>query len=211
MHNPEKFWDRVAYRFEKRSGKFDRTETRTFENTKRYLHADDIVLDYGCGTGTMAITISNRVKMIHGMDISQNMIAAAKRKATEQDLQNIHFAQSTIFDDSYNKGSFHVILAFNILHFIKDTGGVLNRINDLLKPEGLLISVTPCLKEGRSFANILVFLLVFCQNKMGMLPYSRFFRIQELKNSIVNANFQIVDTELLQGPGEPYFIVAKKR
>ena len=211
MNNPEKFWDRVSYRFEKRSQKFDRTETRTLENAQRYLHADDIVLDYGCGTGTMAIEISDWVKMIHGMDISQNMIAVAKRKAAEHGIQNIHFAQSTIFDDSHKKGSFHVILAFNILHFIKDTREVLTRINNLLKPGGLLISVTPCLKEGKSFTDILVFLLVFFQTKMGMLPYLRFLRIRELKNSIVNANFQIVETELLLGPGEPYFIVAKKR
>ena len=211
MNKTEKFWDKVSYKFDKRSHKIDQTEIKTLENTKKFLDVNDIVLDYGCGIGNMAIEISENVKKIDGIDISQKMIDAAKRKAAERNIENIHFAQSTLFDERYKRESFDVILAFNILHFLEDTQKVMTRINELLKPGGLIISVTPCLEEKKSLINILIFLLVSLQTKMGMLPYIRFFRIIELEDSIANADFQIVETESLHSPGEQYFIVAKKR
>jgi len=211
MNKTEKFWDKVSNKFDKRSRKIDQTEIKTLENTKKYLNVNDIVLDYGCAIGTMTIEIADNVKMIHGIDISLKMIDAAERKAAERKIENIHFAQSTIFDERYKRESFDVILAFNILHFLEDTQKVMTRINELLKPGGLIISVTPCLGEKKSFINILIFLLVFLQTKMGIVPYIRFFRISEFEDSIANGNFQIVETESLHRPWEQYFIVAKKR
>lgn len=206
----EKFWDKVSYKFAKRSHKIDPTEIKTLENTKKYLNVNNIVLDYGCGIGTMAIEISDNVKKIHCIDISQKMINAAKRKAVERNIENIYFAQSTIFDERYKRESFDVILAFNILHFLEDTQNVVNRINELLKSGGLFISVTPCLREKRSFISILIFLLVWLQTKMGLVPYIKFFRISEFENSIAYGNFQIVEAEILHTATQQYFIVAKK-
>ena len=211
MNKTEKFWDKVSKKFDKRSQKIDQTEIKTLENTKKHLDYSDIVLDYGCATGTMAIEIADNVKKIHGIDISTKMIDTAKRKAVERKIKNIEFTKSTMFDERFMREAFDVILAFNILHFLEDTQKVIKRINELLKPGGLIISVTPCLGEKKSFINILIFLLVFLQTKMGIVPYIRFFRISEFEDSIANANFQIVDSESLHSPGGQYFIVAKKR
>jgi 2-polyprenyl-3-methyl-5-hydroxy-6-metoxy-1,4-benzoquinol methylase len=82
----------------------------------------------------------------------------------------------------------------------------MKRINELLKPGGLIISVTPCLGEKKSFIKILIFL----QTKIGMVPYIKFFKTSELENSIADGNFQIVETESLHSPEKHYFIVAKK-
>ena len=210
MNKTEKFWDKVSNKFDKQSQKNDQTEIRSLEITKQHLNVSDIVLDYGCATGTMAIEIADKVKKIHGIDISRKMIDAAKRKVAERNIENIDYAQSTIFDERYKRESFDVILALNILHFIEDTKKVMTRINELLKPGGLIISVTPCLGEKKSFINILIFLLVFLQTKMGIVPYIRFFRISEFEDSIANGNFQIVETESLHSTAEQYFIVAKK-
>ena len=70
MNKTEKFWDKVSNKFDKRSQKIDQTEIKTLENTKKYLNVNDIVLDYGCAIGTMAIEIADNVKKIHGIDIS---------------------------------------------------------------------------------------------------------------------------------------------
>ena len=210
MNKTEKFWDKVAGKFDKRSATLDKTEIKTIEKTNKYLRVSDIVLDYGCGIGTMAIEIKDKVKKIHGIDISSKMIDIAKRKAAEQKSENIDFAQSTIFGERYKKESFDVILAFNILHFLKDTQKVLTRIKELLKPGGWFISVTPCLGEKKSFKNIFIFLLVFLQTKIGMVPYMKFFKISALKNSIVDSNFRIMETECLNSQSQQYFMVAKK-
>jgi 2-polyprenyl-3-methyl-5-hydroxy-6-metoxy-1,4-benzoquinol methylase len=206
MNKSEKFWDKALNKFDKRSDKLDQTEIKTLENTKKNLNVSDVVLDYGCATGTMAFEIADNVKKIHGIDISSKMIDAAERKAAERKIENINFAQSTLFDERYKRESFNVILAFNILHFLEDTQKAMKRINELLKPGGLIISVTPCLGEKKSFVKILISL----QTKIGIVPYIRFFKISELEDSIANGNFQIIETESLQSPEEHYFIVAKK-
>lgn len=82
----------------------------------------------------------------------------------------------------------------------------LHRINELLKPGGLIISATPCMGEKKTFLSTLLLLL----SKIGLVPNTRSFKISELEDSIVNGNFEIVETECLHQSGQQYFIVAKK-
>ena len=206
VNKTEKFWDRLANRFDKRAGHFERTYNQTVENTQKHLHAGDIVLDYGCATGEVAIEIAGDVKEVHGIDISSKMIAAAKSKAAERKIKNVDFTYTTIFVEGFKKESFDVILALNILHLVEDTQKVIQRINELLKPGGLIVSATACMGEKKSFINILIFLLT----KMRIIPCMKFFEISELKDSITNGNFQIVEAESLNQSGTEYFIAAKK-
>jgi len=211
MNKAEKFWDRMSDRFDTRSRKMDQTELRTLELCRKHLNSGDMVLDFGCAAGTMAFEIADHVKKIHGIDISAKMIAAAKRRAIDRNIENTEFTKSTIFDQRLKKESFDAILALNILHFFEDTQTVMKRINNIVKPGGLIISVTPCLGEKKSVKNIFLFFLLLLQTKIGMFPYIRFLKISEFKDSIANADFQIVNTERLQSTWEQYFIVAKKK
>ncbi len=126
------------------------------------------------------------------------MIETAKRKAGK----NVNFAKATIFE-KYKKETFNVILAFNILHLLEEPQKVMQRINELLKPGGLFISVTPCLGEKYSLLSIFLVLL----RKIRILPYIRSFKISELKE-LIYGNFQIVETSNL--PPMQYLIIAKK-
>lgn len=203
MNKSEKAWDKLANSFDKVNKQFAKTHIKTVENTKKHLNISDIVLDYGCATGTVAIEIADKVKAVHGIDISSKMIEAARRKAAERQIENIDFAQSIIFDERLQKASFDVILAFNILHFLEDIPKVMQRLNELLKPGGLFISAVPC-HEKWSLGSIFLPLL----GKILKIPYMKFFKISELEEFITKGNFQIVETEPLT-PTE-YFIVAKK-
>lgn len=206
MNKSEKFWDRMAAQFDKRDKHFEQTHRQSVENAKKHLHAGDIVLDYGCATGTVAIEIAGQVKEVHGIDISSKMIAAAKRKATERKIENVDFAQTTIFAEKYEKESVDAVLAFNIMHLLDDEPKVVRRINELLKPGGLFISITVCMGEEKSFLRILLSLLT----KLGGIPYLQFFKTPELENSITNNNFKIIETEILAHNPTNYFIAAKK-
>jgi len=208
MNKSEKFWDMLSKNFDKRVKKyFEQNYIKTIENTKKYINVSDIVLDYACGTGLITIEIADKVTKIYAIDISSKMIVAAKRKAGERKIENIDFAQSTIFDDRLKRESFDVILAFNVLHLVEDAQKVMQRINELLKPGGLIISTTACMREKKSLINILVYLLI----KTGVVPYIRFFKISELEDTIANGNFKIIGTEKLYDINQPLpFIVAKK-
>lgn len=203
----EKFWDRMANQFDNRSWHFEQPPV---EETKQYLKISDIVLDYGCATGTVTLEIAGNVKVIQGIDISSKMIELAKGKASKRKIENVDFIQSTIFDERYNREHYDVILAFNILHFFKNTKTELQRINELLRPGGLMIIATACMGE-KTFLNMLQFLLFSPLIASGIIPYMKFFKFAELEDSIVNENFQIVEIESLNGSGTNYFIVAKKK
>jgi len=150
MNKSEKFWDWIANSYDESEKQFGQIHQKTIENTIKYLKPTDIVLDYGCETGTKALKLANHVKKMHGIDISSKMIDIAKSKAFEQKIENIDFVNATIFDDRVKKESFDVILVFNILHTLKGGQTVMQRITDLLKPEGLMIMITPCLSEKMS-------------------------------------------------------------
>ena len=139
------------------------------------------------------------------------MVEAAKRKAVERKIENVDFAHATLFDERNKRESFDVILAFNILHLLDDTRQAAQRIAELLKPGGLFISITPCLKEKMAFLNkseLSFFLLLI---RMGLFPNMlTSFKFSELEDLIARGNFQIVESEKLYYKLSGYFAVAKK-
>lgn len=211
MNKSKEFWDSASKNYDKTEERFEYIHSKSRENTKKYLKGNDIVLDYGCGTGTTSCEIANQVKEIHAIDISAKMIEIAKEKAVVGEIENINFAETDIFDERYEKESFDVILAFNMLHTIPNPQKVVQRIDELLKPEGLFISVTPCLGGKLSFLVSIQILLVQVLCKIGIIPIP----IRRLKNSdlddlLANGNFQTIDTEKIYKGASSYFMVAKK-
>lgn len=204
MNKSEKFWDRMAKYFDREERKDDPTNIKIIEKTKKNLKISDTVLDYGCGTGTAAIEIAGGVKTVNGIDISSKMIEAAKGKTVERKVKNIDFAQTTIFDEKLKTGSFDVILCFYLLHLVENTPKVMQRINELLKLGGLIISATPCMRG--TFLGVLLSPV----SKIGLIPSITLFKISELEDLMTDGNFEIVETECLHQSGQQYFIVAKK-
>jgi 2-polyprenyl-3-methyl-5-hydroxy-6-metoxy-1,4-benzoquinol methylase len=205
----EMIWDMISKNMDTyaQNEGLKRFEISRNEKLKKYLHGSDMVLDYGCGTGTIALKFADMVKEIHGIDTSGKMIEAAQRKAAERQIENVNFAQSTIFDERLQSESFDVVLAWGILHLVDDRQNVIKRINELLKPGGLLISATECLGEKKSAITSLLSLLM----KIGIFPIMlKFFTVSELEDSITRGNFQIVQTEIMADNPVSCFIATKK-
>lgn len=202
----ELFWDRMSSRYDSQVKKYRQTYRDTIERTKKYLDKDDIVLDFACGTGIATIQISGSVKEIHAIDISRGMIDIAEEKAAGDGIDNVRFLKTDLFDKGFEKESFDVGLALNILHFLKNAPENLNRIFELLKPGGMLISATDCLGEKKSFSNRIKKLL----GRMGILPFMEMYSIPGLKKTITDAGFKIVETADLYDNPPNYFVVAQK-
>jgi 2-polyprenyl-3-methyl-5-hydroxy-6-metoxy-1,4-benzoquinol methylase len=205
MNKSESFWDKTANTYDQLEKKDEQTYTNIMKRTKNYLKISDIVLDYGCGTGLISNEIAEYVKGIHAIDISSNMIGIAEKKAKERNIANIDYAHSTIFDERYKRGTFDVILAFHVLHLLEDEHMVIQRINELLKPEGLLITATPCVGEKIFLRKLLSF-----ASRIGLVPNIRSFKICNLVNTIEQGKFSIVETDCLKKSSQEYFIVARK-
>ncbi|MEN8874175.1 MAG: class I SAM-dependent methyltransferase [Pacificibacter sp.] len=211
MNKSEKFWDQSASNYDNTEEKFEFIHSRSRENTKRYLKDTDIVLDYGCGTGTTACEISGLVKSVRAIDISTGMIDIAKRKAATGVVTNVDFEQADIFDDSFENGSFDVVLAFNMLHTVPDPKHVVQRTLELLKDGGLFISITPCLGGKKSVVIALQILLVRVLLMVGAIPIPiRQLKSTDLDDLIDHEKLQVIETEEIFKGASSYFMVAKK-
>ncbi len=211
MNKSEKFWDQSAGNYDNTEEKFEYIHSRSRQNTKRYLKDTDIVLDYGCGTGTTACEISGLVKKVRAIDISTEMIKIAKDKAAIGGVVNVDFQHSDIFNEEFENGSLDVVLAFNMLHTVPDPESVVQRTVELLKSGGLLISVTPCLGGKKSALISMQILLVRGLLKLGIIPIPiRRLKSSDLDDLMDDEMLQIIETEEIFKGASSYFMVAKK-
>lgn len=206
MNKSEKFWNRAANTYDQSQKISEQTILRIIEKTKTYLKMSNVVFDFGCGTGLVSNEIADNVKAVQAMDTSSQMIAIARKKANERKIENIDYACSTIFDERYDSGAFDAVMAFYILHLSEDPHKVMQRISQLLKPDGLIVSATPCMGEKKTLQSILSL-----AGKIGLVPNIQSFKISELEDLIVRGNFEIIETECLRPSTQEYFIVGKKR
>jgi len=203
MNKSEKFFDKVS---SKSKSEPNQTASKIIESSKEFLENDHYLLDLGCGSGAITNKLAKISKSIDAIDISAGMIEFAKTQAEENSIENINYIQTSIFDERFKDESFDVISAFNVLHYIEDMPSLIQRINRLLKPNGIFISSTACLKEKRSFLRYLVVLLT----KLRIMPKTNFYKKNELETLIKNGSFDIMKSEKISKLPE-YFIVSRKR
>ena len=211
MNNPERFWDRAASGYDSADERPDEAQLRMLQKTRKYLNARDVVLDFGCATGANALELAGYVGHIEGIDISSKMIELATDRAIERGIKNATFQQATLPDAPYEAGTFDVVMAFNVLHLLDDRRTVIQRIADLLKPGGYFISITPCLKEKKSFATSLTIPFLEGMMKLGLLPdmLTR-LSMADLEYLIAIDQFEVVETEAIFQSVTEYFMVVRK-
>ena len=146
MNKSEKFFDKVS---SKSKPEPNQTAFKIIESSKEFLEKDNCILDFGCGSGAITNKLSKVVKSVDAIDISSGMLEFAKKDAEKNSIGNINYLQTSIFDERFKDETFDVILAFNVLHYIDDMPRLIERTNTLLKPNGVFISSTACLKEKR--------------------------------------------------------------
>lgn len=206
----ERFWDRLARRWERPSLEPGQTDTTALAKTRPYLKPTDVVLDLGCAMGSVDLKLAGSVKAVHGIDISSRMIAAAMEAAEARGTPNVTFTQGTIHEESLAPRSFDVVLAFAILHLLDDAPSALRRIRELLKPGGLLISVTPCLKGKTTLPVRVLMVLVRIAVALRIIPPVWRCTAGELVEAMDAAGLVVVETEELAHSTFEYFVVARR-
>lgn len=208
MHRDSAFWDRISGKYDQNVNKtYSKAYHDTIEYTKKYMKQTDKVLDFACGTGIITAQVSNSVQHIHAIDISRKMLDVAKHKCQNEQIKNVSFDAMTIFDASLQNESYDVILAFNVLCYMRDYKKAVKRIRELLKPGGVFISATDCDKSKLTLKDI----RRFFKSMMGRIPYIKRFSVKGLEKAI-QKHFHIMQAENLHKPTEPnYFVAAKKQ
>jgi ubiquinone/menaquinone biosynthesis C-methylase UbiE len=201
----EKFWDRAAKSYDREEKKDEKIYQQILEKLNTHLKSTDHVLDFGCGTGLISNKLTTVVEKIHGIDVSSKMIEIAREKAKNQSLKNITYEHATLFDNRLEQGTYDAVLSFYILHLLDDAQMAIEKTHELLKTDGLLISVTPCMGEKPLMKSLFAFL-----SKLKLVPKIKSFKQNDLVQLLTTAGFEIIVNEKLSNTSNQYFIVAKK-
>lgn len=206
--NDARFWDRIARKYAADPIADMAGYERTLERTCDYLKADHTAFELGCGTGTTALRLAPSVARIVATDISPGMIAIAREKAAAEGCANVAFQVATADAAPWPDGAFDVALAFNVLHLVAARAEAIRAVHRLLKPGGLFISKTPCLKE----MNPAVRLAVPVMQLVGKAPYVAVLAAGDLEREVVAAGFEIVERARHASRGKdarPFLVVRK--
>jgi len=102
------------------------------------LSEDDVLVDFGAGTGTLAIEAAARCGIVFAVDISAAMLDQAKKKAENAGIRNIVFREGGFLTYKHDRERPDAIVSLGALHHLPDfwKAVALKRIYDLLKPGG---------------------------------------------------------------------------
>ncbi len=123
------------YGVENSSGKY-------YENILLANCSKKKILEYGCGTGSYAFTLSKYGTEVIGIDISEVAIKMSKEKAQNENLKNVDFFIMDAEAMHFENRSFDLVCGSGILHHlnIEKASSELNRV---LNSNGKAIFIEP--------------------------------------------------------------------
>ena len=102
MSTDAEFWNTLAEKYSRKPVEDPDTFERKIAITKSKMTPRDVILDIGCGTGSLALRLTPFAAEVHGLDFSSEMIRIATDKVRSQNMDNVTFHIGP-FDDSFTK------------------------------------------------------------------------------------------------------------
>lgn len=124
------------------------------------LRPGDILIDFGAGTGALAIQAARRNIRVYAVDVSRSMIAYARAKATKAGISGIVFSHGGFLTYEHGDQPAEAIVTSFAFHHLPDfwKGVALSRMHGMLKPGGLLYIHDVILEQDHAVENIGAFI-----------------------------------------------------
>jgi arsenite methyltransferase len=103
------------------------------------LTAGERVLDVGSGPGMLAAEMAAAVGAggaVHGIDVSDSMIAIAQRQERAPKSAPMEFVQADAGALPYEEASFDVVVSTQVYEYVEDIEGALAEVRRVLRPGG---------------------------------------------------------------------------
>ncbi len=97
--------------------------------------SDKKILDFGGGTGLLALSLAKQVKSVTLVDISEKMLEQARLKAEQQDIKNIQFLEQDLLANPLEH-QFDLIVVSRVLHHMPDLDATLAMFRRHLRENG---------------------------------------------------------------------------
>jgi ubiquinone/menaquinone biosynthesis C-methylase UbiE len=103
-----------------------------------HLSGTDLVLDAGCGEGTITLGLAEKAGHVVGVDPSSEEFADALRYAAEHNIENVDFRVGSVYALDFPVDYFDACLCHSMLETLDRPLDGLNEIKRTLKPGGVL-------------------------------------------------------------------------
>jgi len=159
VETQRKDWNRVSSAWEK----WDAWLDAGFETCNRHLldrarlAPGHRVLDLGSGTGFPAIPAAQRVGpsgQVTGVDLAEEMLEVARRKAAKLGLKNVAFQTGDVASLPFENGNFHSVTSRFCLMFLPHLEKTLNEIHRVLNPGGAVSAAVWSAREKNPYITL---------------------------------------------------------
>ncbi len=201
------FWSRIARSY----AASPISDEAGYENTLRrvlaLLRPELEVLEVGCGTGTTALRLADRVKRYLATDVAPEMVNIARQKLQASPVSGLQFEVADACEPP--AGSYDLVLAFNAIHLLPDLDAGLAALLRALKPGGLFVSKTPCVGEMNPFITRLALPIARLIRKA---PPVLVFKEAQLTEALERQGLHLeaVERHGTRGKDSRVFIIARK-
>lgn len=111
------------------------------------------VIEPGIGTGRIALPIAADGHQVTGIDISGPMLTACQRKADKLGLADrLTLVKADALDMPFAEDSFDVGVVAQLLYLIPDWAGVLDELDRIVRPGGVIIHLLERTQESDDLA-----------------------------------------------------------
>ncbi|WPR75989.1 class I SAM-dependent methyltransferase [Algoriphagus sp. NG3] len=127
---------------------------------KLKLKANDVLADFGSGTGIFAMEAAKVCKKVFAVDISSKMLAYSNNKAIQNSITNIEFCNSGFLNFKIDDESLNFATSTFSFHHLPDywKGIALERLNRMLVYGGCLYIKDVVIEKENSTRNIQAFI-----------------------------------------------------
>ena len=143
------------------------------------LLSDKKILDFGGGTGLLALPLAKQAKSVILVDISKKMLEQARLKAEQQDIKNIQFLEQDLLANPLEQ-QFDLIVVSRVLHHMPDLDATLAMFHHHLRENGQ----------------------VFIADFTKIEPNHHGFDLAELETKLAQNDFSSIDSQILYSAEE---------
>ena len=132
------------------------------------------ILDFGGGTGLIALPLAKQAKSVTLVDIAEKMLEQARIKVKNQKLENLHLIQQDLLLKPLEQ-TYDLIIVSRVLHHIPHLDSSLAMFQEHLTPGGQLFIADYTVPDGENHG----------------------FIISELEETLKNHGFSDIQTQIL--------------
>lgn len=100
--------------------------------------SDKAILDFGGGTGLLALPLAKQAKSVTLVDISEKMLEQARLKAEDQEIRNLQLLEQDLLANPLEQ-QFDLIVVSRVLHHTPDLDATLAMFHHHLRERGQVL------------------------------------------------------------------------